>query len=141
MMPNLSGFSIEVKHDLDQLVQQGVRAITAAVEAAARELRETHIPDEAPSGATGALASDWREREVDPLTRIVFPGRDAFYAHIVAGGRQAVRPVNARALPIAGEFRAHAGPASADPFQERAIAALEGRTQQLIEDALAAEGV
>lgn len=130
-------FTVEVRH-LDELVAQGVAAIVAATEAMARGLRETHIPSEAPRGATGALASDWQERQVDPLTRIVSPGPDAFYAHIVAGGRQAVKPTRARALPIEGEWRAHAGPAAPNPFHERAIAAMESGADRVLADALAA---
>ncbi|MFP4635913.1 MAG: HK97 gp10 family phage protein [Nitriliruptoraceae bacterium] len=131
----------EVRHDLEELVDRGVAAIVAALETAAHELRETHIPAEAPRGATGHLASDWHEREHDPLTRVVFPGPEAWYAHIVAYGRAAVRPVGSKALTIGEEYRAWAGPATPDPFHERAIAATEQGADRMLDDALAAQGI
>lgn len=131
--------SIEIRGELESLVQQGVQAIRAAVAEASRELREVHIPAEAPQGQTGALASDWLEREISPLERVVYPGDTAWYAHIVARGRG---EVTGRALPIPDVgFRTHAGPTAPDPFDERAIAALEGRLDELLEAALTDQGV
>lgn len=134
-------FSVEVTHNLDELVQRGVAAIVAATEAMADELRGTHIPDEAPKGATGALSSEWSVREADPLTLIVSPPGEAWYAHIVARGRRGVEPTRRRALTIDGEFAAHAGPASGDPFHDRAVARMEQRGDALIEAALADQGL
>lgn len=141
MADRLAGLSVEVDHEIDKLVDRGVAAIRQAIADATRELRETHIPAEAPTGTTGALASDWREEERDPLTRVLTPGLDAWYAHIVARGRSGAQAPRGRALTVAGEFRQHVGPAAGDPFDERAIAALEGRTEELMTAALAGEGL
>lgn len=133
-------FDVEVEHQLDELVQRGVQAISAATAHMSAAVREEHIPAEAPVGATGELASSWEETERDALTRVVHPGPEAFYAHIVARGRGPVETAGARALTIDGQFRAAAGPAAANPFHERALAAAEARTDEFIAEALAAEG-
>lgn len=133
--------SAEVRHNLDELVAKGVRAIVSSIAASAEQLRVKHIPDEAPTGSTGELSKDWREQEIDPLTRVVYPGDEAWYAHIVARGRRGVRPRRARALQIGEMFRAHAGPARANPFDDRAIGALEGRLDELMDDALKEAGL
>lgn len=141
MADQFAGLSAEVRHEIDQLVERGVAAIRQAVAETARELRETHIPAEAPTGATGALSTDWHETERDALTRVIHPGEEAFYAHIVARGRAGTEAPRGRALTIGGEFRQHAGPASADPFDRRAIAAIEGRVDELMNAALEGEGL
>lgn len=140
-MSELVSYDVEISHELDKLVQQGLAAIVEATEQMSRQLREEHIPDQAPQGATGNLGSDWREREVDQLTRVVYPGPEAFYAHIVAGGRGAVEPTRRRALTIEGAFAAHAGPAAADPFHDRALQATEQGADQMLDQALATVGI
>lgn len=131
---------VEVSHRLDELVQAGVRAITQAVAAAAGEMRSTHIPAEAPSGPSGALRTDWHVRERDPLTHVVHPGDDAFYAHIVARGRRPFR--TRKPYQVRPEtWRMAAGSTRPNRFDERAIAALEARTDELMDAALADQGI
>lgn len=132
---------VQVEHDLQQLVGKAVAAIVSATEAAAHQLRDTHIPQQAPVGPSGDLSdpSAWLIEERDPLTRVVSPGSRAFYAHIVARGRGEVRPVSARALTVAGRFVAAAGGHAGNPFHDRALDDLEQTLDALLDAALAEE--
>lgn len=133
--------NVEITDSLDGLADRGVRAIARATGILAEQLRTRDIPEEAPTGATGALARDWRQRQDSPLERIVYPGPEAFYAHIVAGGRAEVTPDGADALTIEGRFAAHAAPTAGNPFHERALRRTQQSTDDAIAQALAAEGL
>lgn len=137
------GVDVEVTglDQLHELVQRGTRAIIAAVGYVADDLAERHLPDEAPTGRTGALSAPWQVTERDPLTRVLHPQPDAFYAHIVARGRGMVRVRYARALTIDGVFRASAGPMSPNPFDERAVARAEAALDDPLHRAFAGEGL
>ena len=135
-------FDVDVDSAIDELVAAGTRGIVRANELMARHLREEDIPREAPRGGTGSLQEDWHEREEDPLTRVVFPGRDAFYAHMIARGTEEHGPRRARALRLPdGRFAAVVAGIPPNPFHERAVAAMESRAEDLLDQALADEGI
>lgn len=131
----------EVQHTLGELVERGTRAIVSAIDTISQRAAEA-IADEAPQGATGKLSSPWQIEEADPLTRVLRPDPDAWYAHIVARGRGPVAPRRARALTIPGVgFRRSAGPVAANPFHERGIASAQGDIDDALRRALAEEGL
>lgn len=133
--------SIDGVEELQALAEQGARAIVRATEILAGELRGEHIPAEAPRGRTGALADDWQERQEDPLTRVVFPGARAFYAHMVARGTGAHGPRRARAMTVEGRFAAHVAGQAANPFHERAAERLSRGADAAVDAALRELGV
>lgn len=137
-------FSVDTdidQEEVEQLVQSGVRAIIRSIEIMATELRTDHIPDEAPRGPTGNLKRDWRQRQLGPIEWVVFPGSDAWYAHIVAGGRRAFGPDRADALSVEGEYVARVSGIPANPFHLRALDRATARADEILADALAAEGI
>ena len=59
----------------------------------------------------------------------------------ISHGRAEVRPVRRRALPVDGEFRAFAGAAAPNPFDERAMASVEARADRFIDEAIREMGI
>lgn len=98
----------------------------------------TSIGREAPQGLSGDLASDWHAEERSDEEWTVRPGKDAFYAHMVAFGTTGHGPRDAPVMALPdGRFANYVAGRAADPFHERAQRDIEGRAEALVDQVLA----